>query len=97
MPDRSWQKVAADLCKLKGRHFLVVVDYFSRFIEIAYLDTLASATVIWKMKHIGTLARWGIPEELVPDNGTQFTSDSFKKLASDYGFTLKPMERQKLQ
>lgn len=56
MPDRSWQKVAADLCKLKGQHFLVVVDYFSRFIEIAYLDTLASATVIWKMK--GILAHW---------------------------------------
>lgn len=84
MPDRPWQKVAADLCELKGRHFLVVVDYFSRFIEIAYLDTLASATVIGKMKSI--FARWGIPEELVTDNGTQFTSDSFKKLASDYGF-----------
>lgn len=56
MPDRPWQKVAADLCELKGRHFLVVVDYFSRFIEIAYLDTLASATVIGKMK--GILAHW---------------------------------------
>lgn len=56
MPDQPWQKVAADLCQLNGRHFLVVVDYISRFIEIAYLDTLASATVIGKMKSI--LAHW---------------------------------------
>lgn len=54
MPDRPLQKVAADSCELQGRHF-VVVDYFSKFIKIAYLDFLASATVIRKMKSIQTM------------------------------------------
>ncbi|XP_061196508.1 uncharacterized protein K02A2.6-like [Saccostrea echinata] len=82
LPDRPWQKIAADLCELKGRHFLVVTDYFSRYLEIAYLDSLTSAHVIGKLENI--LTRWGIPEELVTDNGTQFTSDSFKKFAAKY-------------
>lgn len=50
MPGRPWQKVAVDLCVLKGRHFLVVVDYFSRFIEIAYQDILESTTYIYSEK-----------------------------------------------
>ncbi|XP_062584093.1 uncharacterized protein K02A2.6-like [Saccostrea cucullata] len=84
LPDRQWQKIVADLCELQGRHFLVVTDYFSRYLEIAYLDSLTSAHVIGKLENI--LARWGIPEELVADNGTQFTSDAFKKFAAKYGF-----------
>lgn len=61
--------MVVDLCKLKGRYFLVVVDYFLRFIEIVYLDILVSVIVIWKMKYIGILVRWGIFEEFVIDNG----------------------------
>lgn len=86
MPGRPWQKVAVDLCVLKGGHFLVVVDYFSRFIEIAYQNILESTTYIYsgKKKHIGEM---GIPEELLADIGTQFKSYSFKNLAFNIEFS----------
>ena len=32
-------------------------------------------------------ARHGIPEQLISDNGLQFSSTSFAKFAKDYGFT----------
>ena len=37
LPDRSWQKVAADLFELTGHPYLLVIDYFSRYIEVGKL------------------------------------------------------------
>ena len=46
---QPWEKVGSDIFKIIGRHYLVV-DYFSSFIEVDYLPTSASDTVIQKMK-----------------------------------------------
>lgn len=37
LPIRLWERVAANICELNKQNFLVVVDYFSRYTEIAYL------------------------------------------------------------
>ena len=35
LPDHPWQVVATDLFELRGIDFLIVMDYFSRYIEVA--------------------------------------------------------------
>ena len=37
--NKSWEKVGTDLFQIKGRDYLVLVDYFSNFIEVDYLPT----------------------------------------------------------
>lgn len=84
LPLRPWQRVGADLCTSQGKQYLVVTDYYSRFIELAYLETTTSAQVIGKLKNM--FSRWGIPEEVMSDNGSQFTSEEFRLFAEEYQF-----------
>ena len=83
-PDYPWQKVAADLFTWKGTKFLILVDYYSRYIEMSKLSSTTSSSVIQHIKSI--LARHGIPETFVSDNGPQFSSLAFTQFALDYGF-----------
>ena len=84
IPNRPWAKVGADLFTLDANNYLVIVDYFSNYIEIDYLSSTTSSAVIHKMK--AQFARHGIPDELVTDNGPQFTAGDFKKFVTDWEF-----------
>ena len=78
-PSRPWQRLASDLFEIKGQKYLLVVDYYSRYIEIAKLFGTGSASVINHLKSI--FARHGIPEILISDNGPQYAAESFKNFA----------------
>ena len=82
IPDRPWQKLETDQCEHKGKNYLVVVDYYSKFIETALLPNKTAGTVITHLKSI--FARHGIPEELVSDN-MPFNSKEFDEFAKEWG------------
>ena len=84
LPLFSWQKVGADLYHFGGKTFLIIVDYFSRFIERAFLSSTNAACVIKNMSSI--FARHGVPEEIISDGGQPFPFKEFCKFACDYGF-----------
>jgi hypothetical protein len=84
LPDLPWQQVATDLFELDGRHFIVVVDYYSRFFELTQLKSQTSDDVIKAMKNI--FARHGIPMLCVSDGGPCYRSAEFQTFASTYGF-----------
>ena len=60
------------------------VDYYSKFFEVSHLPNSKSKTVINHIKP--HLARYGIPEVIISDNGPEFSSHEFEELAKHYGF-----------
>ena len=75
IPDRPWAKVGVDLFTKFNNDYLITVDYFSGFFEIDHLRKTTATTVITKLKN--HFARYGIPEQLVSDNGPQFSCAEF--------------------
>ena len=84
VPDRPWAKIATDIFQFENKDYLVTVDYFSDFFEVDRLYSTTSETVIKKLK--GHFARYGIPDEIISDNGSQFTAEEFRVFAQAYGF-----------
>ena len=76
--------MASDLFKWKGATYLLVVDYFSKYIEISKLDNETSHEVIIRLKSI--FARHGIPLQVFSDNGPQYSSTEFSEFAKSYDF-----------
>ena len=64
--------------------YLLTVDYFSGFFEIDKMTTNTASQVINKLKP--HFARYGIPRQLVSDNGPQFSSREFEKCAHLWKF-----------
>ena len=84
LPKLPWQKVGTDLFEWKKSTYLLIIDYFSRWIEISKLDQLTANSVVAHTSSI--FARHGFPEVVVSDNGPQFASESYNKFAEEYGF-----------
>lgn len=84
VPKLPWHTVGMDLFQYGNQQFLIIVDYYSGFIEYSKLDTTTSQTVIRHSKSV--FARWGIPLKVVSDNGPQFSSRAFREFAAEWQF-----------
>lgn len=85
LPERAWQRLGADLLEFQKCHYLLLVDYYSRWIEVRKLCSLLSRDTIEAMKSIFSVH--GICEMVISDNGPQFASEEFLKFTEEYGFT----------
>jgi len=52
LPERPWQKVGMDLLFWDNATFLLIVDYYPRFIEVPRLSRESSQEVICHIKSI---------------------------------------------
>ena len=84
-PSAPWQDCSADLLGPlpTGESVLVVVDYYSRFLEVALLKSITSTKIIEAITHM--FARFGVPFSLRTDNGPQFVSEEFEAFLRAHG------------
>ena len=45
-PDRPWSKIVCGLFEFNGVHYLLSVDYYSKWIEVANLDDITSSNIM---------------------------------------------------
>ena len=82
VPSRPWAQVGADLFEIKGQHFLLLIDYYSGFIEVSTLTGTRSNQIITHCK--SQFSRYGIPDLLITDNAPQFACDEFRLFTNEY-------------
>ena len=89
LPSGPWKKVALDFAgefvaaPAHQRYLIVAVDYYSRWPEVAMCGSPTSAAVISFLTSL--FDRFGLVEEVVSDNGVQFTSSEFADFLATHG------------
>ena len=58
-----------------GKMFLVIVDAYSMWPEVLIMNSTTSQKTIEALRNM--FSRYGLPEQLVSDNGPQFASSEF--------------------
>ena len=84
LPEKPWQELGSDLFEFQGKIYLLIVDYYSRWIEIYQLREMTSRSVIVKLKN--AFARFGIPLKFRSDNGACYSSELFRNFSETFGF-----------
>lgn len=88
LPSGPWEGIAVDyLGPLPdGHHLLVVVDCYSRYLEVCEMDCIDSMETVGRLREM--FGRYGVPSTIKADNGPQFASEEFRKFCSGYGIQL---------
>ena len=77
-PDRPWIRVHVDYAgPFMGHMFLILIDAHSKWMEVYPTSSSTSAVTIERLKQ--SFASFGLPEQLVTDNGPAFVSDEFQQ------------------
>lgn len=89
MPVRPWVHIAVDFMGPlpSGHNLLVIVDYYSRFVEVIVMKDITAKSTIQALHE--TFCRYGIPESMKSDNGPQFVSEALHELCKEYGVELR--------
>ena len=86
VPDRPFQKVGADILTIAGVDYQLIIDYFSKWVEICkFQKSPSSNDVIFHLKSV--FSRFGIPEILFTDQASIYKSCTFDKFCTEYGIT----------
>ena len=76
-------KIHIDYAEIEGYQVLVIIDIHSKWIEAIPLKTATAATTIEALRKF--FANFGLPEEIISDNGPQFVATDFSTFCGQNG------------
>ena len=84
-PDHPWTRIHVDFVgPFRGKTYLVIMDAHSKWPEVIYMKTnTTTASLIVELRRV--FAAFGLPRQVVSDNGPQFVSAEFEKFMKENG------------
>ena len=86
-PTRRWQRLHMDFGCFQGVELLVVLDAHSKWPEVRIMSNTKCQTVIEALRSM--FAAFGLPEEIVSDNGQPFASQEMSQFLQANGIVQK--------
>ena len=65
------------------RYLYVDIDKFTKWAEVEVIRTIPAGSAVKFIK--GLVSRFGVPNHIITDNGSQFTSNLFKTYCANLG------------
>ncbi|XP_054257422.1 uncharacterized protein K02A2.6-like [Macrosteles quadrilineatus] len=82
-PNQPWQRVHVDFASFHNKEFLILVDSYSKWLEVFQMQTTTSAKTIERLR--SCFAVFGLPCTLVSDGGPQLRSQEFEEFLKANG------------
>ena len=82
-PSRAWQYIASDLFEIGERKFLLTVDRYSSFPLVQEFPSMPSSSQVANTIK-GYCALFGKPDEIMTDNGPQYTGEAFRRFTTQW-------------
>lgn len=79
----AWSRIHIDFTGPINNYLLVVIDSFTKWVEVIKIKEITSAFTIKALREI--FWRYGLVDTLVRDNGRQFTPEEFRNFVNKNG------------
>ena len=83
MTTEPWQRIHIDFAEYEGKSYLVLVDSYSKWLEVVPTRGQSSLDTIEALRKI--FATHGLPDVCVSDNAASFLSEEFQTFISKNG------------
>ena len=87
LPDAPWVEIATDVFVFEQQLYLLVADYYSKWIEVKAIAGQTLAHIISCLRTI--FSCFGVPCVMRSDNATYYVSEEFKVFAQTWGFEIR--------
>ena len=79
-PTKPWERIHLDFAgPFMGKSLLIIVDAYSKWSEVIEMSSTTTAKMITVLRQV--FSSYGLPEQIVSDNGPQFSSSEFSEFA----------------
>ncbi|XP_059201274.1 uncharacterized protein K02A2.6-like [Centropristis striata] len=83
-PGESWKRLHLDFARpFLNSMFMIVVDAYSKWLEVFRMSQITSQATVTRLRRL--FASYGLPEQIVTDNATTFTSEEFQTFVKQNG------------